>query len=157
MFVYSVKSNHIKVILLTAFLLVTVVSLAVLSRDSRQTSSDGTLVLTAASHEERMSFLSQFGWKVIEEPAEVVEIIIPEEFDETYTAYNQLQINQGFDLAEHKGKRVKRWTYTITNYKGYEDKSCVRANILVCDGVVIGGDVCSTELEGFMHGFYGSQ
>ena len=29
----------------------------------------------------------------------------------------------------------------------------IRANLLVYDGVVIGGDVCSVALDGFMHGF----
>ena len=42
----------------------------------------------------------------------------------------------------------------MKNYPGYENKDgVIRANILVYDGRVIGGDVCSVELDGFMHGF----
>lgn len=100
-----------------------------------------------------MAFVSQYGWEVNEEPVEVQEVIIPQEFDDTYTAYNEIQKAQGFDLTVYAGLRAKRWTYTVENYTGYENKDCIHVNILVYDGLVIGGDVCSVELDGFMHGF----
>lgn len=153
MFVYSVQSKHIKALALGVFVVFTVISLMVLSRESKMTSNDGNLNLKASNHEDRMSFISQFGWDVDEEPVEIKEIILPTDFDETYTAYNQIQRDQGFDLLEYAGERAKRWTYVIKNYEGYENKECIHINILVCDGVVIGGDVCSVELDGFMHGF----
>jgi hypothetical protein len=153
MFVYSVQSKHIKVLSVGLFVVFTLVSLVVLSRESKQTSSDGSLNLKASTHQERMSFLSQFDWEVNEEPVEIKEIIIPATFDETYTAYNEIQKAQGFDLTEYADVRVKRWTYTVKNYEGYENSECIHANILVHDGIVIGGDICSVELDGFMHGF----
>ncbi|MFR6299052.1 MAG: DUF4830 domain-containing protein [Acutalibacteraceae bacterium] len=107
----------------------------------------------AASSEDRIAYLSQFGWSVKEDPVEVCEVIIPAEFDDVYEKYNELQKEQGFDLSLYASKRVKRWTYEITNYTGYENTGFIHANILVYDGKVIGGDVCSTELNGFMHGF----
>ena len=152
MFVYSVKTKHIKVLLLVAFVLFTVVSLFILSNESEQTSSDNMLV-SAETHKERMNFISQYGWQVEEEPVEIKEVIIPEEFDDVYTAYNDIQRSQGFDLTEYAGKRAKRWTYTVKNYEGYENEECININLLVIDGRVIGGDVCSVELDGFMHGF----
>ena len=109
--------------------------------------------IKASTHEERMAFISQYGWEVDEEPVEVQEVIIPSEFDDTYTAYNEIQKDQGFDLSVYAGMRAKRWTYIIKNYAGYENKDCIRVNILVYDGLVIGGDVCSIELDGFMHTF----
>ncbi len=153
MFVYSIKSKHVKVVLLLLFVVFTVISLFVLSRDSAQTGKGDNIALKASTHEERMAFLSQFGWEIDEEPVEVREVIIPEEFDDTYTAYNEIQKNQGFDLTVYSGMRVKRWTYTVKNYAGYENQECIHANILVYDGLVVGGDICSVELDGFMHGF----
>lgn len=154
MFMFSVKSKHIKIGLLVLFVIVTVISLLVLSRSADETaSSEGSI--KAATHGERMAFLSQYGWEAEEEPVEVCEIIIPAEFDDTYSSYNEMQKAQGFDLAPFAGVRVKRWTYAVKNYTGYENKNCIRANILVYDGVVIGGDICSVELDGFMHGFSG--
>ncbi len=152
MFVYSIKSKHIKVALLVIFIILTVISLFILSKDSQQAGKSG-MSIKAASHEERMAFLSQYGWEINEEPVEVQEVIIPQEFDDTYTAYNEIQKAQGFDLTVYAGVRVKRWTYIIKNYKGYENKDCIHANVLVYDGLVVGGDVCSVELDGFMHGF----
>ena len=153
MFVYSVQSKHIKALALGMFVVFTVISLMVLSRESKMTSNDGSINLKASTHEDRMSFVSQFGWEVEEEPIEIKEIIIPTEFDDTYNAYNQIQKEQGFDLLEYAGERAKRWTYIVKNYEGYENKESIHINILVHDGIVIGGDVCSVELDGFMHGF----
>ena len=151
MFVYSVQSKHIKALALGVFVVFTVISLMVLSRESKQTSNDGEINLLASTHQERMAFISQFGWEVDEEPIEIKEVIIPTEFDDTYSAYNEIQKEQGLDLTEYAGVRAKRWTYTVKNYEGYEGKDCIHINILVYDDIVIGGDVCSVELDGFMH------
>ncbi len=153
MFIYSIKSKQIKAFLLVLFVVITIISLFILSRESEGVSNDESISVKASTAEERISFLSQFGWEIDEEPVEVSEVIIPSEFDETYTQYNEIQIAQGFDLSTYAGMRVKRWTYSVKNYKGYENQSCIRANILVYDGLVVGGDVCSIELDGFMHGF----
>ncbi len=153
MFVYSIKSKHIKIGLLIVFLLITVISLFVLSKESKETSVDDKATVKASTHEERMAFLSQYGWELDEEPVEVCEVIIPSEFDETYEKYNEIQKAQGFDLSVYAGVRVKRWTYAVKNYPGHENKNYIRVNMLVYEGVVIGGDVCSIELDGFMHGF----
>ena len=100
------------------------------------------------------AFLSQFGWDIEEDPVEVAEVIIPAEFDRGYEKYNEIQKAQNLDLTPYAGKRAKRWTYNIKNYPGYEgDSGTVQANILVYEGAVIGGDICSTELDGFMQGF----
>ncbi len=153
MFVYSVKSKHIKLMLLVAFVVMTVVSLFILSNESQHTASANDVSFNASSHEERMRFISQYGWEVEEEPAEVKEVIIPTETDDTYNAYNEIQKSQGFDLNDFAGERVKCWTYIVKNYEGYENQDCIHINLLVYDGAVIGGDVCSVRLDGFMHGF----
>ena len=153
MFVCSVKSKHIKICLAILFVVVTIISLTFLSLDSKETAKTNDIFLKANTPEERLKFISQYGWDVDTEPVEVREVIIPTEFDDTYKSYNEIQLAQGFDLSQHMGERAKRWSYTVKNYKGYENKKCILANILTIDGVVVGGDVCSVELDGFMHGF----
>ena len=153
MFVYSIKSRQIKLFLLIVFVVVTVISLFILSRESTDVVNSDKSNIKASTESERLSFISQFGWEIDEDPVEVCEVIIPAEFDETYTQYNEIQLKQGFDLKTYAGMRVKRWTYCIKNYPGYENKNYIRINILVYDGLVVGGDVSSIELEGFMHGF----
>ena len=116
----------------------------------------GAAVSTAASPKgvrsngDRIAYLESFGWTVAEEPLSVEELIIPEEFDDTYTQYLELQSSQGFDLTQYRGKRVKRYTYEITNYPTGE--TGVQANLLICKNTVIAGEVLSPRLDGFLHG-----
>ncbi|MCI8501819.1 MAG: DUF4830 domain-containing protein [Oscillospiraceae bacterium] len=108
-------------------------------------------MMTVEANEQRVAFLEYFGWKVVSDPTEVSEVAIPAEFDEVYQNYNAIQKQQGLDLEGYKGKTVQRFAYLITNYP--DGKTNVYAHLLVCDNVIIGGDVASTELDGFMHGF----
>ena len=153
MFVYSIKSKQIKLFLLIAFVVVTVISLFILSQESTDVDNADKASIKASTASERLSFISQFGWEVDEDPVEVCEVVIPTEFDETYIQYNEIQLKQGFDLQTYSGMRVKRWTYSVKNYPGHENKNYIRINLLVYEGLVVGGDVCSIELDGFMHGF----
>ncbi len=106
---------------------------------------------TVKNDEQRLEFVRSFGWEVQTEPAEVLEVIIPKEFDEIYAAYNAMQQAQGFDLTKFQGKRCKRYSFIVTNYPGQPED--VRLNLLVSGNKVIGGDVSSLLAGGFMHGF----
>ena len=102
------------------------------------------------TNEDRVAYLESYGWQVYPEPVSVEELLIPEEFDETYDQYLALQSGQGFDLTKYRGKRVKRYTYEITNYPSGE--TGVQANLLLYKTTVVGGEVLSPELDGFLHG-----
>lgn len=102
------------------------------------------------TNEDRVAYLESFGWTVEPEPLAVEELLIPEEFDETYTQYLELQKSQGFDLAQYCGKRLKRYTYEVTNYPTGE--TGVQAGLLLYKNTVVGGDVLSAQLGGFIHG-----
>ena len=103
------------------------------------------------TNEDRVNFLAQFGWKVNSQPVESAEITIPEEFDKIFMGYNEIQKRQGLDLSRYKNKNVMRYTYEITNYSGEDGK--VYANVIIYRNKVIGGDVCSANVNGFIHGF----
>ena len=96
-------------------------------------------------------FLSQFGWIVDAGSAEAKDVTIPAEFDKVFAGYNELQKAQGLDLSKYKKKSVTRYTFAVTNYEGYE--GTVYANVLVYRNRVIGGDICSADVSGFIHGF----
>lgn len=98
---------------------------------------------------QRQEFIGSLGWEVSEEYDTCRIVIIPESFDEVYTNYNEIQKQQGFDLEEYKGRTVEIYSYPVYNYEGEEN---VMMNLMICDGTLIGGDVCCTELDGFMHG-----
>ena len=96
-------------------------------------------------------FLSQFGWVVDAGSVETREVTIPAQFDKVFAGYNELQKAQGLDLSKYKKKTVTRHTFTVTDYEGYE--GTVYANVLVYRNRVIGGDICSADVNGFIHGF----
>ena len=91
------------------------------------------------SNEERVAYLKQLGWEVSTSPVMAEELLIPETFDESYAEYLALQSQQGFDLTKYTGKRIKRYTYDITNYP--DNQVGVQAAVLVYKGKIIGGQV----------------
>lgn len=98
----------------------------------------------------REQFLRSFGYECDISSETEKQTVIPSEFDEVYSKYNDLQKSQGYDLSAYRGKTVKLYSVRITNY---DNEQNVYASLLVLDGKIIGGDVHSTELDGFMHGF----
>lgn len=88
--------------------------------------------------------VKQMGYDdVSETPYEVVEFEIPLEFNSVWENYNNLLKEKGYDLTLYKGKKCKRYTYLIPSENA-------RANIIVRDGKIIGGDILSITLDGIM-------
>ena len=118
---------------------------------SRAAENKKQVVLAGATAEQRAAFLKQYGWEIDSSDESVKDTVIPSVFDNVYDAYNSIQVSQGFDLSEYKGKAVKLYNIKVNNYP--KNSEYVYATLIVLDGVVIGGDIHSTELNGFMHGF----
>ncbi len=155
MFVVSVKQSLIKKIVIPVTIC-GVLGAVALYRCSLPAKTEKLIQSTATGVDNSarvVEFISGFGWVCLPEPDEIREIIIPAEFNDVYNNYNDIQLSQGYDLTDYKGERVKKWTYTITNYPGFENEEYIKINVLVHNGNVIGGDVCSIKLDGFMHGF----
>lgn len=91
--------------------------------------------------------LSQFGW----EPSQLVcqeDFTLPSQFDATYDTFLALQQETGFDLTPYAGKTVLRYTYRIENYPSGSD--AIYADLLLWQEQVIGGDIRSANLDGFL-------
>ncbi len=101
------------------------------------------------------NFLAQFGWTVDGAGVKSANVTIPAEFDKVFASYNEIQRAQGLDLSKYKKKELTRYTFELTNYKDYEGK--VYANVLVYRNKVVGGDICSADVTGFVHGFEGEK
>ena len=101
------------------------------------------------SEKARVAYLADCGWKV-ESPAMKTEtVLIPSSFSPVFEEYNALQKQQGFDLSRYAGKEVTLYTYRVIDSKLGDN---VFAMLYVSDGTVIGGDVHSAALDGFMCG-----
>ena len=155
MIVISVKANKRKVIMVATAVVLLLAAVCAWSfgRNAAAPTAGTEYGLAAGTDAQRKAFLAQFGWEIAEDPVEICEVMIPEMFNEVYEAYNILQKEQGFDLSRYKGKRVKRWTYEITNYPDVGENTRVYADLLIHDGKVIGGNVGTREAEGFLQGF----
>ena len=156
MFVFSIKPLKSKLIVLILAVIAAIILCVVLSNSEPKggceefTDTGGIVNLSAGSNEELLKFFSTLGITVEKEPCEVSSVTIPLEFDDVYEQYNKLQIEAGFDLSPYKGKIATHKSYIVTNYTGYENSDCIRVNVLIYGGKIIGGDICSVELDGFM-------
>lgn len=104
------------------------------------------------SPQQRVQFFKELGWEIDPESECEKDVIIPEVFDEIFESYNALQKKAGFDLEGYKDKTVKKYTYKILNYPSAEKDDIIKADLLVLDGRVIGGDIYSPRLDGFIMG-----
>jgi len=158
MFVYTLRANTLKFFSILGIALIVLVSLIVFvpryeitTTSTIHAEKQKIKYDKIRNDEDRVEFLKQFGWEANETPTEEVTLTIPAEFDRIMKTYNELQKQQGLDLEKYKGKNVSRYTYEITNYPSVSGK--VLANLIVYKNRVIAGDICSTDVNGFIHGF----
>lgn len=158
MFIYSLRASTLKFFGIVGVALAALVTLVIFIPSDRPAAASAGEVVVVSYHfdhiktaEDRVDFLAQFGWTVNPTPTEEAEVTIPAEFDKVFAGYNEIQKAQGLDLGRYKNKKVMRYTYEITNYPDYEGR--VLANVLVYRNRVIGGDICSADVHGFIHGF----
>lgn len=147
MFIFSTKLTKTK-ILTVALVSACLVLLLLISLPTGVSASKDAV--KGETNEERISYLETFGWQVSADPVEVVNITIPEKFDQTYNEYNALQQTQGFDLSGYRGDSGTRYTYTVSNYPN-KTSSQVLANVIVIDEQIVAADVSSVSAGGFMH------
>ena len=105
---------------------------------------------SAATAEDRADFLRSCGWEVDITSEEEQTIHIPERFTTVYESYNELQLQQGYNLADYAGEDCLLYSYAVVNYP--DPSQTVLAHLYVYKNRIIGGDVHSTNLDGFMIG-----
>ena len=160
MFICSLRASTLKFFGVTTLALIALVTLLffIPASPQRVETVSGSVEISESvkfdkikTADDRVNFLRQFGWEVETKPVEEIEVTIPAEFDKVFQSYNELQKKQGFDLTKYLKKNVTRYSYRITNYPDYDGD--VLANVLIYKNRVIGGDICSTDANGFIHGF----
>ena len=150
MFVFSFKTSKKQILsmLICVLALIAVLVIAVVW-PSGGAAAETLSPVVGKDDQQRIAFLTDLGYTVDSEAPSVREVLIPDEFDDVFQQYNELQKDAGMDLEPYHGKRVKCWTYKILNVPGEGE---VRANLYVYKDKIIGGDISSTALDGFMHG-----
>lgn len=150
MFVVTTKVSKTKIAAAVTLLIAAIVLVAVLAA-ARSGAAPEEAALAGETNEQRIRFLSQYGWELNAEPTQTQTVKIPETDTEVFKRYNELQKSQGFDLTQYAGREAVRYVYEILNYP--EASAPVYATVFVMDGQIIGGDVTNTAPEGKLHGF----
>ena len=154
MFVYSLRASTLRffgVIAVSLAVLIALIALVPTYADDESEAVASYSYEKVKCEDDAEQFLAQFGWIVDATPLEVTEVTMPDEFDKIFAAYNEIQKRQGLDLAKYKRKKLTRYTFLVTNYENYDRR--VLATVLVYRGNVVGGDICSADVDGFVHGF----
>lgn len=103
------------------------------------------------TNEDIAKFLLSFGWQADTDHITEKQSCLPNQFDDTFHTYNNLQLQQNCDLTKFSGKEITVYTVPILNYTNTSEN--VLATIIVHNHRVIGGDIHSAKLDGFMHTF----
>ncbi len=108
----------------------------------------GNNVANAATNAERLNFIKNLGYTVLSDQPTTKTVNIPEVFYDVYNNYNVLQQTANYDLSLYKGCEVVIYTYKINPPSSYSGECVI--NIMVYNDRVIGGDISSAALGGFM-------
>jgi hypothetical protein len=133
---------------LMAAVLLVAAGAATCAHEPAQRAVSAPFTAPGATNEQRAAFIVSCGWEINTQPSGREEVTIPLKFGAVYAEYNELQKKQGFDLEPFRGKTAVRWSYEVLNYPGVP--LGVRADVLVCRGRIIAGDIAASALDGFM-------
>lgn len=150
MLVMTAKLDKKKIAMILTVVIVAVVALIALLGGGNENDLP-TAAAAVATNDDRVKFLSDFGWDVTVSPTESGQVRIPSQTTEVYERYNALQKSQGYDLTAYAGKNVMRYVYRINNFPGATEP--VYATLLIYKNQVIGGDITDTAAQGAVRGF----
>ena len=148
MLIISTKLNPKKAIFCVVLTAAALIVLIVLAGIWKRQAAPGGEVVVAATDQERTAYLQRLGWETADAPTEILEFVLPSPLNASYEAYNELQLEQGFDLTPYAGMNVTRYSYPVTNYPGGDQQ--VQANLYLCGDTIIGGDILGYGAEEFV-------
>ncbi len=154
MFIYTAKLHRKRIILGAAALVLVCGFLATFAGmhslwGAQSTAATATSPKGLKTNEDRLEYLSQFGWSLSPEAVTVEEIKLPDTFDSSYDEYLAWQAQQGFSLDKFAGKQVKRYTYQISDYPNQKN---VMISLLIHKNTAIGGEVFLADTGEMLHG-----
>lgn len=149
----KIFTKNSKITRLKAVIIIVSVALilaaAVILRSAPGSLSGLLTVSELGSTEGRRQYLAGLGWETEPGSEEERLVLIPKTLGGVIADYADMQTSQGYDFASCCGLECRQYTYIITNYP-CEDT--VYAVLFIRNGRVIGGDIHSAAIDGFMHG-----
>ena len=105
-------------------------------------------VLSLRSTEGRCAYLASLGLRADPASEELRPVALPARFDALLEDYNALQLSQGFDLRAAAGRTCLCCSYDLVGFPDWDGR--VIATLYLFRGRVIGGDVHTAAIDGFM-------
>ena len=147
MLVMTAKVAKTKIFIILAVIAAAIIGLILLLGGG----NDTVATATVSNNDDRVQFLSSYGWEVTTSPVESCQVRIPADSSQVFDRYNSLQKSMGFDLTDYAGTTVMRYVYEVNNYPGATEP--VYATLLISKNQVIGGDVTDTAAKGAIRSF----
>ena len=149
------EKSGIKLTRATAVLIIIVMALIVTAAVMVRGAPDGAnsgmqSVINASTPEGRQTYLSNLGWEIDPASEKRCDIVLPKSFGSIMSEYNDLQKHQGFNMEAFAGLGCTQYTYLVKNYP-QSGTGSVLATLYVRGRQVIGGDIHSASVNGFMH------
>ena len=139
MFIVSAKLNPKKAITCVILFSLALIALILIVSRAKGQARPADSAAAAPTDSQRTAYLSALGWAVDPSPTETLTFTLPSPLNASYEEYNQLQLEQGFDLSPYAGMQVKRYSYNVTNYPGHPQQ--VQADLYLCGDTIIGGNI----------------
>ena len=149
MFIFTAKFNKRKALIIVLALAIILGMVIFIAGRRDQNNAPAAPEVRIERAEDVVAYLESLGWQVSPDPIEVQDVLIPREFSAVYEVYNTMQKEAGFDLSNWRGRDAVRFTYQILNYPDHP--TGIVADVLVADHLIIGGNIQSIQLDGFMH------
>ena len=166
MFVFSLKASKLKYLLTAMICTVVVVAVITLMPETEHTVKVNGM-LSQYENEKKISFddiddtediieLAQsLGYTLEQTPVETVNMKIPSKLDAVLLKYNELQKQQGFNLAKYKNKKVTRYTFKVLELPQDSElpKEPVLLSVILYKDEIIGADVYYSGLNAVVKPF----
>lgn len=149
MFTKCLKLTKKRAVIFLIMLGIVLAAAVILCSSPRSLFSTGDM-LNVSSPEGRVKYLACYGWDTDPDSEQSRTVLIPKELEGALAEYGAMQSAQGYDFVSYAGLECTQYTYTVTNYAGAG--RAVYATLYVKGARVIGGDIHSAAIDGFMHG-----
>ena len=146
----SVKTTKTKIMGTACIVLAVIIGIILFFAGNNSSEDTESISRRVSDNKERTEYIASKGFKTAEEPSSVEDIIIPEEPDEIFLEYNELQKKSGFDLSPYHGKTVKKYVYPVLE----EEETFV--TLYIYDGRIISADI-SSHTEGWQRPIDGGE
>ncbi len=147
MFVFSLKADRKYMIGAAIALVLAVVAivLAIVLPSGDTPTAAQEIDWEVTTTEERVRLVHELGYALDAASECVEEVRVPDDPDATLIAYDALQEKMGLSLLEYSGKRVKRYTYTVSNTV---DGKTAWVHLYVYRDRVVAGDITTAGPNG---------